>query len=103
MALLFRVFFCIFIFGLLLYFYIDEQNALTRLRIEIPVLEKEVRVLEEEIARLQFQVERFESPVHLLKLARQPEFGRFKHPYTKDILILPQGEPLTNGQGSREG
>jgi len=94
MGVLTRIFFCIFVTSLLLYSYVNRQNALTSLRLEIPPLAKEVKKLQEDNARLEFDIDRFENPINLMKLARQPEYSHLKHPYTKDIIILPEGEEV---------
>lgn len=92
LGFLIRLFLCIFIFGVYLYLYVDKQNQLTELRLEIPPLTKEVRAIKEEIAKLQFEVDQFESPAHLMDLAQNPEYGHLRHPLVKDIVILPTGE-----------
>ena len=92
MGTLLRLFFCIFVASSFLYSYVNKQNALTSLRLEIPPLAKEVKKLQEDNSRLEFEIDRFENPLNLMELARQPEYSHLKHPYTKDIIILPQGE-----------
>ena len=89
MALLFRIFFCIFIFCLCLYSYIDRQNHLTFLRLEIPQLVKSVQKIKEENERLQYEIDRFESPIHLMEILKNPEFSHLKYPYLKDVILLP--------------
>jgi cell division protein FtsL len=84
-----RTFICIFVAGLTFYAYIDKQNELVELRMAIPSLAKEVKTLEEENTRLKYEIERFESPIHLMELARKPEFSHLKYPYNHEILILP--------------
>lgn len=90
MVSLIRIFLCIFVAGVLLYLYVDKQNALTELRLEIPDLLKELRIVQEENLRLEYEIDRFESPMHLMELARQPEYSRLKHPYLTDIVQLPE-------------
>lgn len=89
---LLRIFTCILAAGIALYSYIDKQNDLTELRMAIPVLAKEVKGLQEENIRLKYEIDRFESPIHLMELARKPEFGHLKFPYSTDVVILPAGE-----------
>jgi cell division protein FtsL len=86
--------FCILVASLSLYLYIDKQNELVELRLTIPALEKEVRAIQEENIRLQYDIDRFESPVHLMELARKPEFSHLTYPYKKDVVIIPQPPPL---------
>ena len=65
-------------------------NALTELRREIPKIEKELRKTELENARLQYEVDQFESPAHLLELARKPEFGHLKFPNLDDVMEVEE-------------
>lgn len=87
-----QVFFCIFIAGLTLYIYIDKQNELTELRLTIPVLTKELKQIQEENIRLKYEINQFESPIHLMELARKPEFGHLKYPHLNDVQTLPEGK-----------
>ena len=72
--------------------YIDKQNGLTELRLTIPALAKDVQKIREENIQLQYEIDNFESPIHLMELAGKPSFGHLKHPYLKDILMLPKGD-----------
>lgn len=83
-----RLFLCILVLGAHLYFYVDQQNELIELRLNIPPLNKELQALEEENARLEYQVEQFESPVHLIELIQKPEFSHLKHPLLEEILLI---------------
>lgn len=69
------------------YAYIEKQNELTELRLAIPATAKEVRRIHEENIRLQYEIDQFESPVHLMELARKPEFGHLKYPYLPDVGV----------------
>lgn len=84
----YQILIIISVIGFLLYAYVEKQNQLTLLRLSIPKLEREVRALEEENMQLLYEIEKFESPIHLMELSRNPEFGHLKHPYVKDIIIL---------------
>ena len=77
---------CVFILGIALYAYIQEQNQLTELRMRVPDLTRKLQLLQDENTRLQCEIEKFESPINLMELARKPEFGHLKHPYTPDII-----------------
>ena len=88
LGLLIRMFICILSLGGFLYFYINKQNVITELRLQIPTIQKELREIEQENTRLQFVVEEFESPSHLMELARQPEYRHLKHPLCKDIIEI---------------
>lgn len=70
--------------------YINLQNELTELQLQIPPLAKEARAISEENSNLQYEVEQFESPGHLMELAKKPEFGYLKHPLIKDIIVIPR-------------
>lgn len=84
-----RLLTCIVVAGVTLYAYIDKQNELTELRLEIPVIAKELKRLQEDNIKLNYEIEQFESPIHLMELARKPEFGHLKYPYVKEIIIIP--------------
>ena len=85
-----EIFVCIFIASLTLYLYIEKQNELTELRLEIPILAKEVKRIQEENIHLQYEINQFESPIHLMELARKPEFSHLKYPNLNEILILEE-------------
>ena len=90
MGLFIRVIICICFAGLMLYKYIDKQNELTELKLSIPALAKEVKEIHETNLELQYEIERFESPIHLMEIARKPEFGQLKHPNLNEIIILTE-------------
>lgn len=93
-GVLFRLLVCIAAFGFCLYSYIDKQNAVTRLRLEIPVLSKQIKDIRECNTRLQYEIDLFESPENLMQLARSSEFAHLKHPMFKEILTMEQGLAL---------
>lgn len=82
---------CLLTAGITLYAIVEEQNGLTELRLTIPALSKEVNAIHEENTRLEYNLDCFENPVHLLELARKPEFGHLKYPSITDVVILPKG------------
>lgn len=90
MHVLTRIGFCLLIFGACLFSYLDKRNELTQRRMRLPALQKEVATLREQVKRLQYEVERFESPNHLMELARLPQYGHLKHPFIRDILTVPE-------------
>ena len=94
---LIRILVCIGVFGVFLYSYVDKQNAVTRRRLEIPVLAKEIKDLKEVNTRLQFEIDLFESPEHLMELARHSEYSGLKQPMLKDILSMKEGLALQVG------
>ncbi len=93
-GILSRILVCITFFGLLLYSYVDRQNDVTRLRLEIPQLAKEIKDLREENTRLQYEIDLFESPQNLMHLASHCEFAHLKHPMGKDIVTMDEGLAL---------
>jgi len=95
---LFRILICILVAGLTLYAHIEKNNELVELRLAIPLLNRDVKAAQEENMRLQYEIERFESPVHLMELARKPEFSHLKYPRTTDVILLPQSGPVEAAQ-----
>jgi hypothetical protein len=89
-----RILICISVFGLCLYSYLDQQNEVTRLRLQIPVVAKEVKDLKEEDVRLQFEIDLFESPQHLMELIAHHEYSHLKHPLMKQIMQVSEGIAL---------
>jgi cell division protein FtsL len=83
-----RIFVCLVIIGCALYSYIYQHNQLTELRMRVPKLAQVRKKLEEENQRLQFEIEKFENPLHLMELARKPEFSHLKQPLLPDIIII---------------
>lgn len=88
LGLLIRIFICIITAAAFLYFYIDKQNQITKLRVEIPQLNRELEQIRQEIARVQFEVDQFESPVHLLELSRKPEYGHLRQPKVNEVVVI---------------
>lgn len=74
-----------------LYSYMEKQNELTHLRIEIPELEKVVKNIHEENTRLQYEIDQFENPQHLIELSRRAEFAHLHQPLYKEILTCQEG------------
>lgn len=85
-----RIAVCVGIFGWCLFSYLEKQNELTQLKIQIPILEKQMSALREERKHLQYEIDQFENPSHLIELAHKPEFGHLKHPVLKEILTVPE-------------
>lgn len=90
MELFIRLFICISFAGLALYKYIDKLNELTELRLSIPILAREVKEINEKNLELKYAIDTFESPLHLMELARKPEFGHLKYPSLNEIVQLPE-------------
>lgn len=89
-----RIFVCLLFAGWMLYFYIDKHNELVELRLLIPQVEKDLKAVQEENMRLKYEIDRFESPIHLMEMARKPEFSHLKYPQTSEVVILPEPPPL---------
>lgn len=83
-----RLFCCIFILGISLFAYVSKHNVLTERRMRVPILAKELQAIEEENVRLSFAIEKFENPLHLMELARKPEFSHLKHPLVTEVVTV---------------
>lgn len=92
--LLIKVLLCAFSGGGVLYAYLEQQNDVTKLRIQVPKLAREVRIIEEKNTQLRYQIERFENPKHLMTLAKRPEYSHLKHPTINEILVAKPGPTL---------
>src|SRR5262245_40770714 len=79
---------CIGTVAFAIYVYINQHNQVIELQLAIPPLQKEFRVLQAENERLQFEIDRFESPGHLMELAKKPEYRHLKSPSSSDILVI---------------
>lgn len=97
-----RILICIAVAWLTMYLYIEKQNELTELRVALPMLSKEVKALSEENRRLKYEIEQFESPVHLMELARKPEFSHLKYPTVNQIVVLEEPSKEPSKESSRE-
>ncbi len=89
-----RIFLCIGFVAFCLYSYIDTQNAVTRLRLEIPLIAGHIKDLKEKNTQLQYEIDLFESPEHLIQLARTVEFSHLKYPIAKQVLKIHEGIAL---------
>ncbi len=92
--MLFRITLCTTVVLALLLIYLDKQNELTKLKIMVPKAERELVLLKEENRRIKYEIEQFESPSHLMELARLPEFAHLRHPLVKDVLKVEEGIAL---------
>jgi predicted methyltransferase len=83
---------------------INQQNRITKLRIEIPTALNTILEVDEEIARLKYQIECFENPLHLMQLAELSEYSHLKYPLKKEIITIsiPQMEQLLPQMSSQE-
>ena len=87
MAFVARFFLSVLIVGGALYAYVHKHNRLIEMRICLPLLARELQAIEEENVRLKFAVEKFENPLHLMEIARKPQYAHLKHPLITDIII----------------
>jgi len=92
--MLIRLLLCIFVLAGFLYAFINQQNQIVKLRLQIPQVQKELALIEQENTRLQFQIDQFESPTHLMELKKKPQYSHLKQPLEDDIIIVP----LTNDE-----
>lgn len=90
MNLLYQIWIGIFVVGLCFYLYVDRQNDLIKLQIELPLLRKELRLLEEENRQLLFAIEESESPLRIMQLRKDPKFSHLKDPHEDTIIILEE-------------
>lgn len=86
----FRFIICFFVSGLLLYFYINKQNHLMKLRLQNHSLWSEYRQIEQETIILGFLIDKLENPDHLMQIADQPEYSYLSYPQKDMIYILPK-------------
>lgn len=89
-----RIAFCLAVLGFSLYGHIEKQNQITALRIELPDVVRKLKGLKEDNTRLRYEIEQFESPEHLIELARHHEFSHLRHPLLKEVVNMPQGIAL---------
>lgn len=82
---------CLAVLGFSLYGHIEKQNQITRVRIQLPTIVRQLKAIQEVNTRLRYEIEQFESPEHLIELARHHEFSHLHHPLVKDIQGVPQG------------
>jgi len=90
----FKTFFCLAFLGFCLYLYLEKQNEITELRMALPKLAKEIRSIQEENVQMHYAIEQFESPEHLMELAKSSEFSHLRHPFVKEVLTLKEGSAL---------
>lgn len=83
-----RLVLCFCFLGSLLYSYVNKQNDLTKLRLEIPYLWSTLRQREQENVALGFLIDKLESPEHLMHIARLPEYQYLHYPSKEEEYIL---------------
>lgn len=90
MNLLYQIWIGIFIVGFCFYLYVDRQNDLIKLQIELPLVRKELRLLEEENRQLLFAIEEVENPSRIMQLRKDPKFSHLKEVHEDAIIILEE-------------
>lgn len=87
--MLLRLILCLLILAGFLYAFINQQNHIVKLRLQIPELQKKVALIEQENKQLQFQIDKFEQPAHLIELRKKPQFSHLKQPLENEIIAIP--------------
>jgi hypothetical protein len=87
---LLRLGICLCVAAYSFYSYLNLQNQVTHLKIQLPEVEKEMKLIQEENRRLSYEIDQFENPAHLIELAHFPEYAHLKHPLLKEILTVPE-------------
>ncbi len=90
----FRFFLSVSFAGFALYSYLSEHNKCTELKIRLPKIAKEIEKINQENAGLQYQIVCFESPEHLLQMAKNPQYAHLSFPYFQDVLTVKEGLAL---------
>lgn len=93
MSLLIRLALCILTVAFSIYLYIDRVNEVTEIRLAIPQVQKQLQEIVEKNNRLQYEIDQFESPLHLMEIARKPEWGHLKMPYLPDVIQVEKPGP----------
>jgi len=60
----------------------------------LPRIAREIEAIKQENAQLNYQIVSFESPDHLLELAKNPQFAHLSFPYFQDVLTVKEGLAL---------
>lgn len=85
---LFKLGICLFVLCFYMFSYIEKQNRITKLRMEIPELVKDIKTLKDEVTKLKYEVDHFENPLHLMELVQRTEFSHLKYPFFDDVLTV---------------
>ncbi len=76
--------------------FLQSQNELLRLKLELPRAVAEIDLLAEEIAELGYLARQLESPSRLLALAELPEFSHLCSPDPARICVAIQVDPVSH-------
>lgn len=89
----FRLVVFVCFFGGLLYAYVNKQNDLTKLQLEMPCLWSSLRQLEQENVALGFLIDKLESPEHLMRIADLPEYHYLHYPDEDSVYVVSYESP----------
>ncbi len=85
-----RLGFCVAVFGWGLFSYLNKQQELAQIKVQLPELEKRLHLIQEENRRMLCEIEELENPSRLIEIVHRPEFGYLKHPLLREILTVPE-------------
>tara|TARA_R110002111_G_scaffold99659_1_gene154340 strand:- start:310 stop:669 length:360 start_codon:yes stop_codon:yes gene_type:complete len=97
-----RFFICLSVVSISLYAYLEKQNSVTSLAMQLPEKERELRKMQEEVTQLTYRIEQFESPSHLISLIKTNDYSHLKHPSRLEIGIVDEGVALEIPQSIHE-
>lgn len=86
--MLIRLILCVLILAGFLYAFINQQNHIVKLRLQIPQVQKELALIVQENKQLQFHIDQFEQPSHLLHLRKKPQYSHLKQPLEDEVIII---------------
>ena len=72
------------------FLYLNIQNRLAALQLQLPAKQAELRLLNERNTYLYFALEAWESPAHLLQLLKESPYSSLKHPLAGEVLEVEQ-------------
>lgn len=87
-GLLIRVWICLLILGVTLYAFVERQNHLRKIQVEIPKLKKEYAALKENNGKLQYELQKSLDPKRLQELLQKAPYGHLKFPSKNEILYI---------------
>lgn len=87
--MMYKMLACVLCAVLFSYASISKQNELTKLQLRLPKITKEIESIEKSNQYLRYLIEAFENPLHLMQLAREPEYAHLKTPYLEEVISVP--------------
>jgi hypothetical protein len=88
--MLVRLGICVAVFGWGLFSYMDKQQALAQIKVQLPELEKRLGLIREENRLMLCEIEGLENPSRLIEVVHRPEYGYLKHPLLREILTVSE-------------